>query len=228
MERGAGAGARRSGSGQVAESTTQQLTGAPINLEEVKILVVEDNAFMRSLIRQLLKALGAREIFEASDGREGYEVARQLIPDIALVDWVMEPENGLDFVKNIRSADDSPNPLMPIIMVSGYSEEERVLAARDAGVNEFVVKPLSATSLFTRIQWIIENPRQFVTTDTFFGPDRRRRDSPFKGENRRGTGQAAETPADDHDEFLIDVDADAAKDEASAVAADGEDDGGAP
>ena len=154
---------------EVAESKTEQLVGSAINLEEVKILVVDDNAFMRSLIRQLLKALGAREIFEASDGREGYEVARQVNPDIALVDWVMEPEDGLAFVKNVRSAEDSPNPLMPIVMVSGYSEESRVLAARDAGANEFVVKPLSATSLFSRIQWVVESPRQFVTTDTYFG-----------------------------------------------------------
>ena len=206
----------------MAESTTQQLAGSAINLEEVKILVVDDNSFMRSLIRQLLKALGAREIFEASDGAEGYEVARQLNPDIALVDWVMKPEDGIAFVKNIRSAENSPNPLMPIIMVSGYSEEGRVLAARDAGVNEFVVKPLSATSLFTRIQWIIENPRQFVTTDTFFGPDRRRKDSPFKGENRRGTGQTAETPADGDDEFLIDVEPAPAKDEEATATGDGD------
>lgn len=170
----------------MAETTTDQLNASEINLEEIKILVVDDNAFMRSLVRQLLKALGAREIFEASDGQEGYEVARQVKPDIALVDWVMEPEDGIQFVKNVRSAEDSPNRLMPIIMVSGYSEESRVLAARDAGANEFVVKPLSATSLFTRIQWVVENPRRFVTTDTYFGPDRRRKDgTPPSGVERR-------------------------------------------
>lgn len=213
---------------EVAESKTEQLVGSAINLEEVKILVVDDNAFMRSLIRQLLKALGAREIFEASDGREGYEVARQVNPDIALVDWVMEPEDGLAFVKNVRSAEDSPNPLMPIVMVSGYSEESRVLAARDAGANEFVVKPLSATSLFSRIQWVVESPRQFVTTDTYFGPDRRRKDAPFKGEDRRGKDQAAETPADGGDEFLIDVEPDPEKDEAAAETGDGGGDGKTP
>ena len=111
-------------------------------------------------------------------------------PDIALVDWVMEPEDGIYFVKNIRGAEDSPNRLMPIIMVSGYSEESRVLAARDAGANEFVVKPFSATSLFTRIQWVVENPRRFVTTDTYFGPDRRRKDVPFKGDDRHAGGSS--------------------------------------
>ena len=209
----------------MAETTTDQLIASAINLEEIKILVVDDNAFMRSLIRQLLKALGAREIFEASDGREGYEVARQVNPDIALVDWVMEPEDGLAFVKKIRSAEDSPNRLMPLIMVSGFSEESRVLAARDAGVNEFVVKPLSATSLFSRIQWVVENPRRFVTTDTYFGPDRRRRDIPFKGENRRADGPEAKAPADDDEEVYLDVEAAPAKDQADAAPGDDNDKG---
>jgi len=212
----------------VAETTTDQLNASEINLEEIKILVVDDNAFMRSLVRQLLKALGAREIFEASDGQEGYEVARQVKPDIALVDWVMEPEDGIQFVKNVRSAEDSPNRLMPIIMVSGYSEESRVLAARDAGANEFVVKPLSATSLFTRIQWVVENPRRFVTTDTYFGPDRRRKDVPFKGEDRRVSDQEEKAPADEGDEVFLDVEAAPAGDEADAEAGDGDGDDEAP
>jgi PleD family two-component response regulator len=213
---------------KVAETTTDQLNASEINLEEIKILVVDDNAFMRSLVRQLLKALGAREIFEASDGQEGYEVARQVKPDIALVDWVMEPEDGIQFVKNVRSAEDSPNRLMPIIMVSGYSEESRVLAARDAGANEFVVKPLSATSLFTRIQWVVENPRRFVTTDTYFGPDRRRKDVPFKGEDRRVSDQEEKAPADEGDEVFLDVEAAPAGDEADAEAGDGDGDDEAP
>ena len=212
----------------MAETTTDQLNASEINLEEIKILVVDDNAFMRSLVRQLLKALGAREIFEASDGQEGYEVARQVNPDIALVDWVMEPEDGIQFVKNVRSAEDSPNRLMPIIMVSGYSEESRVLAARDAGANEFVVKPLSATSLFTRIQWVVENPRRFVTTDTYFGPDRRRKDVPFKGEDRRVSDQEEKAPADEGDEVFLDVEAAPAGDEADAEAGDGDGDDEAP
>ncbi len=206
----------------MTETATERLIASAINIEDVKILVVDDNAFMRSLIRQLLKALGAREIFEASDGREGYEVARQVNPDIALVDWVMEPEDGLAFVKNVRGAEDSPNRLMPIIMVSGYSEESRVLAARDAGVNEFVVKPLSAASLFSRIQWVIENPRRFVTTDTYFGPDRRHKDVPFKGEDRRADGPGAKAPADDGEEVYLDVEPAPEKDEATAAAETGD------
>lgn len=228
--RARGTDTNQSGDVEVADSSTEKLVASEINLEEIKILVVDDNAFMRSLIRQLLKALGTREIFEASDGREGYEVARQVNPDICLVDWVMEPEDGLAFIKNIRSAEDSPNRLMPIFMVSGFSEESRVMAARHAGANEFVVKPLSATSLFTRIQWVIENPRHFVTTDNYFGPDRRRKDAPFKGDDRRDSAQAKQAPADDGDgdEFMIDVDSAPSKDEAADETGDGDGGGKTP
>ncbi len=149
-------------------------------------------------------------------------------PDIALVDWVMEPEDGIYFVKNIRGAEDSPNRLMPIIMVSGYSEESRVLAARDAGANEFVVKPFSATSLFTRIQWVVENPRRFVTTDTYFGPDRRLKDVPFKGDDRHAGDQGEKALADEGDEVFLDVEPAPASDEADAEAGNGDGDDKAP
>ena len=206
----------------MAETTTDQLIASAIHLEEIKFLVVDDSFFVRSVIRQVLKALGVREIFEASDGGEGYEVARQVNPDIALVDWLMEPEDGLEFVKKIRHGKDSPSRLMPIIMVSGYSEESRVLAARDAGVNEFVVKPLSPASLFSRIQWVIENPRRFVTTDTYFGPDRRRKYVPFKGKDRRAGGPEAEAPADNGEQVYLDVEPEPAKDDATAAAETGD------
>lgn len=187
-------------------------------LANVKFLVVDDNAFMRLLIREVLKAFGAREIAEASNGIEGYQVARQMTPDIALVDWEMTPENGLAFVRKIRTNGDSPNPFMPIIMVSGYSEQRRVLAARDAGVNEFVVKPLSAASLFSRVQLIIERPRTYVRTGSYFGPDRRRRNQHVIGKDRRGEGSSvmiAPEKTEKGETVYIDVD-----DKAKAADAD--------
>ena len=102
------------------------------------------------------------------------------------------------------------------------------MAARDAGTNEFVVKPLSATSLFTRIQWVIENPRHFVTTDNYFGPDRRRKDASFKGDDRRDSAQGKQAPAGDGDEFMIDVDSAPSKDEAADETGDGDGGGKTP
>jgi two-component system, chemotaxis family, chemotaxis protein CheY len=63
---------------------------------------------------------------------------------------------------------------VPIIMVSGHTEKHRVEAARDAGVTEFLIKPITGHSLFSRIAEILERPRPFVRCDNYFGPDRRR------------------------------------------------------
>ena len=154
-------------------------------LENVNFLVVEDNPFMRSIIKSVLRVLGAHSIKEATDGASALQMMNLAAPDIILVDWEMQPVDGLEFVKMVRRADDSPNPFAAIIMLSGHSEHTRVMAARDAGVNEFLVKPISAESLFKRIQQVIESPRPFVRSKTYFGPDRRRHAIPHPGKERR-------------------------------------------
>ncbi|HIJ43070.1 MAG: response regulator [Rhodospirillales bacterium] len=155
-------------------------------LEKVKFLIVEDNAFMRAVLFQALKALGAGEVRMASNGADGLKELQDYQADIAIVDWEMQPVNGIEFVKTVRRSDDSPNPFLPIIMLTGYSEMRRIIEARDAGVNEFVVKPISANTLFERIEALIERPRPFVRLEGFFGPDRRRKSSdPARDERRQ-------------------------------------------
>ena len=158
---------------------------AGLNISKVKFLVVEDNPFMKELFRQILRTLGVTQIVEASDGAEGLVLLREMSPDIVLLDWQMEPMDGIAFAKQVR-AKNSPTPYIPIIMVTAYSEIVRVTEARDAGINELLVKPIAATSLFSRIRAVIERPRLFVEAGTYFGPDRRRRNDPNrKGEDRR-------------------------------------------
>ena len=131
-------------------------------LKRMNFLVVEDNAFMRILIMNVLKALGAGEVRTASNGANGLKELQNYPADIAIVDWEMQPVNGIEFTKTVRTSDDSPNPFLPIIMLTGYSEMRRIIETRDAGVNEFVVKPRSAHTLFERIETVIERPRPFV------------------------------------------------------------------
>ncbi len=156
-------------------------------LEKVKFLVVEDNDFMREVILQVLKALGAGEVRTASNGADGLKELQDYPADIVIVDWEMQPVDGIEFIKTVRTADDSLNPFQPIIMLTGHSERRRIIEARDAGVNEYVVKPISANTLFERIEALIERPRPFVRLESFFGPDRRRKSSdPARDERRRG------------------------------------------
>ena len=157
-------------------------------LENVRFLVVDDNMFIRTTVRLVLKTMGSREIREANNGAEALKLLQGYQPDIIIVDWEMDPINGIEFVENIRGSQETPLAFIPVIMLTGHSEAERVTKARDSGVNEFVVKPFSASGLFTRIQAVIERPRPFVKVEDYFDPDRRRKMIPIDGEDRRGGG----------------------------------------
>ena len=156
------------------------------DLERLKILIVDDNMHMRSMIRSILYALGVRDVETAKDGETALIQLNVFPADIVLCDWNMEPMNGLEFVRMVRTHTESPNPYVPIIMLTGYTDIERVFEARDSGVHEFLAKPISGAKLYARIRAVIDQERIFVKTGTYFGPDRRRRDGGrYEGENRR-------------------------------------------
>lgn len=154
--------------------------------EHLKALLVEDNPHMRELLRTLINALGIKQVFEAADGTEGFEALCQYKPDFVLTDLSMKPMDGISFIKLVRASEDVPNPFVPIIMVTGHTEQRRIEGARDAGVTEIIAKPITIHNLYSRIAEIIERPRPFVRAEDFFGPDRRRRvKREFKGPFRR-------------------------------------------
>lgn len=143
--------------------------------ETLKALVVEDNRHMRALLRELLHALGIQDVVDAADGAAAIELMRHHKSDLVLSDMAMRPMDGIEFTRHVRNSDHSPNPFVPIIMITGHTERHRVEAARDAGVTEFLAKPITATNLYARIAEILERPRAFVRCDSYFGPDRRRK-----------------------------------------------------
>jgi two-component system, chemotaxis family, chemotaxis protein CheY len=154
----------------------------------LKILLVEDNQHMRSIITAILKGAGIRNVREARDGAEGLDMVRQVPTDIAMVDFNMAPIDGVEFTRMLRNAPDSSNPYLPIIMITGHSERSRVVEARDSGVNEFVVKPLTARALLSRLDSVIMRPRPFIRCRSYFGPDRRRTNTTdYPGPFRRTT-----------------------------------------
>lgn len=130
---------------------------------------------MRSLLRSLLGSVGMRDIVEANDGDEALILLRNRKCDLIITDLQMKPMDGLAFTREIRTAQNSPNPFVPIVMMSGHTEKHRVQAARDAGITEFIAKPITAQSLFARIAEIVDRPRPFVRCPGYFGPDRRRK-----------------------------------------------------
>jgi len=145
------------------------------DLENLKALIVEDNSHMRALLRALLNSAGIKEIAEAANGQVAIDLLRERKSDLVLTDLAMKPMNGIAFTRHVRNSETSPNPFVPIIMITGHTEKYRVEEARDAGVTEFLAKPITANNLFTRIAEIVERPRAFVRCSDYFGPDRRRR-----------------------------------------------------
>jgi CheY-like chemotaxis protein len=160
--------------------------------ETLRVLLVDDNQHMRAIVTAVLAGVGVKQVRETRDGIEALEALRDWPADLALVDFQMSPMDGVEFTRMVRNAPDSKNPYLPIIMMTGHSEKSRVFEARDAGVTEFVAKPLTAKAVLDRINAVIYRPRPFVRTAGYFGPDRRRRDDPnFAGPWRRGADQMA-------------------------------------
>lgn len=155
-------------------------------LESVSALILDDNAHMRGLVRVILASFGVRHIEEASATNEAMTHVAGGGVDIAFVDFKLGGLDGLDFCRRIRLDPQSPNRYLPILMITAYSERKRVIDAINAGVDEFLVKPIRAVDVANRVNAIIERRRPFVKAQGYFGPDRRRRDDPrYQGPWRR-------------------------------------------
>jgi DNA-binding response OmpR family regulator len=158
------------------------------SFERVRVLILEDNVHMSTILRTILQGFGVRTITETRDAADAFEIMRNASPDLALVDYMLGDVDGLEFTRLIRTATDSPNKYLPIIMVSGHTDRTRVMEAINAGVNEYLAKPVRPVDLYNRLVSMIERPRRFVKAPGYFGPDRRRRQDPrYTGPKRRAT-----------------------------------------
>lgn len=157
-----------------------------LKFEKLSALVIEDTDPMRLLITAILEKMGVKKILNAENGERDFAVFCRQNPDIIITDWHMSPINGIDFTRKIRISSHSPNRMVPIIMTTGYNANTRIAASRDAGITEYLSKPFTAEDMVKRIAHVIKSPRDFILSDTFQGPDRRRKNiAAFKGPFRR-------------------------------------------
>ncbi|PCI39127.1 MAG: two-component system response regulator [Rhodospirillaceae bacterium] len=199
------------------------------NLSRLNFLIVDDNKHMLALVKGILHALGVKNVLEAVDGADAFKELRHFPADVIISDWNMSPLDGMDFVRMVRTGSDSPNPFVPIIMLTGYTEMNRVTEARDSGVHEFLAKPISAKKLYGRIKSIIEHPRSFVRVGLYFGPDRRRKANPnYNGSERRkeGSDKMVALPGSEAAKAAEAAPAPAPAAEPAAAADDGGEEGG--
>ena len=161
-------------------------------LGQLRAFIVDDNENMRSLLRKLLAAIDMRMVFEYGDGQAALAELPLVQPDFILTDLSMVPMDGVSFAQAVRRSPDSQVSVLPIIMITGHTERRRIEAARDAGVNELLAKPVTAASLLHRIEEIIMRPRPYIRSPGYFGPCRRRQKNPhYPGPFRRHTDSQA-------------------------------------
>ena len=156
------------------------------SLEKVRFLIVDDNVHMLNIVKTILRGFGAVHVLESKDAADAFHRLRHDAIDIIILDYVMGEDDGVAFLRKLRTSQDSPAPFTPVIMLTVHAERTRVEAARDAGATEFCTKPVTAAELLRKVAAVVDRPRAFIRAKTYFGPDRRRHDDPgFKGPERR-------------------------------------------
>jgi CheY-like chemotaxis protein len=143
---------------------------AEVILQQLRVLLVDDDAFMRTIVRGLLNNIGVKIVSEATDGIAALDMIRESPPDVVILDWEMPLLNGPELVRIVRSPGVFPTPDIPIIMLTAYGEHWRILESVKLGVNEFLCKPVSAKALFERLISIILKPRASVQLGDYYGP----------------------------------------------------------
>jgi two-component system, chemotaxis family, chemotaxis protein CheY len=158
-----------------------------IDFSKVSFLVVDSNPLSGQLVRDILGVLGATAVRSVNSVERARGLLKREPVDIIITEYYLEPESGLALIDWVRSSPESSDRMIPIIMLTANSEQDYVVNARDKGVTEFLAKPFNVEGLYRRLVAVIARPRAFVNADRYFGPDRRRRQVPFGGPDRRDT-----------------------------------------
>jgi DNA-binding NtrC family response regulator len=158
------------------------------------ILLFVESEFARQLLTDMCRSLHVQAVISKRDYTSAWDAFKANPVDIVIGD--IDSERGLQFLKDARDIEKSPNALVPFIVTSIKSSVDCVASARDDGATEFLKLPLSAVTLLKRIVYVVEQPRVFVKVNGFFGPDRRRQQRTYKGADRRQSPPAAaDSPA---------------------------------
>lgn len=154
------------------------------------ILVLDDSMLMRTLLREVSRAFDFGRTHATGSIHDALRIFASGGADIAIVDWLLEGEIGVDFVRAIRHGYPDPVRRKPIIMCTAYTDLKRLRIARDAGVNEILTKPFLPERVYDALYNVLFRPRPFVVSAAFVGPDRRRAQIRIDFPDRR----AAEAP----------------------------------
>ncbi len=164
------------------------MTAEEFDWSEVEVLILDDNASFRNLVADVLRGNGVRNIHLANDAGAAFNILKTSRVDIALVDFIMDPLDGAEFTRMVRNGTDSTNQELPIVIVTGDATKKTLDIVLESGAHDFLVKPISADGLMTRLHRTLTTVRPFVRNGTFYGPTPLVRDNTTKKTSKPGIG----------------------------------------
>lgn len=155
----------------------------------IKAMIVDDNAFIAKTLFYILDAFGIKKITSVKSLDQAEKNFHNRSYDVIFLDFMMQNREGLDFVKMARASNCESNSAdTPIILVTGYTDIDTILMARDSGITEIIGKPFSPDQVYQKTHNALFNRREFINVDDYVGPNRRRRTMnmpEWTGENDR-------------------------------------------
>lgn len=140
----------------------QQISTAfGLPMKDLDVLIVDDNANMRLLLRTILRSFGLPEARQARDGTAGLAETDRRAPSLIISDWEMAPMNGREFLRAVRRVGREPLCFVPIIVLTAHASRQIIEEAFDAGATQLLVKPVTPANLLQRIGWVLEDDRPF-------------------------------------------------------------------
>ena len=137
------------------------MTRRPLNLQfpdltTLKVVIVDDLAFSRNIVRSLLIAADVRQIEMASSVEAGWRLICEDCPDLLVLDWELAEQSGIDLLRLIRTSPESPNPSLSVLMLTAYREEHRVRQAISAGISSYLTKPFTPRDFILKVKQCVE------------------------------------------------------------------------
>lgn len=133
-----------------------------VNLADLKTMVIDDSRTARLMLAEMLREMGVSSIAKAEDGADAMQKLKDFAADVVICDLHMAPLDGIEFTRLLRNADDSPNPYLPVLMLTGDATQKQLGNALNAGAHGFMSKPIQADSLRRQINLVFSRPLIFI------------------------------------------------------------------
>ena len=162
----------------------------------LRVLIADDSPHLHEIFKVLLGAMRINDLTVVRHPDEALARMSLSPPDVVITDLTLGVHSGIDLVRRIRQGEGNVDAYTPVIVVTGRTEADLIKLARDSGANEILGRPVSADAIYNRISNLIERPRPFIQSPTYFGPDRRRQNKSFDGPDRRKRNPVSTTVAE--------------------------------